>query len=107
FSVGACVYNALSGDRLHKGRSEVESFLLAATKLAPSLARAAPDLPLEIISFVDKALAFEADARFQDAASMRAELRALLAASRANQLAPPRSRRSGGVVVRGNEMIEE
>jgi hypothetical protein len=80
--------------------------VLAATRAAPSIAHAAPDLPVEVVSFIDKALAYDRARRFQDAQAMRRELGALWAAARAGQLTPPQARPTG-VVMRGNEQIEE
>jgi predicted Ser/Thr protein kinase len=100
WSVGACIYNALSGVRLHQARTEAEAFVMAATQSAPSIARVAPDLPAEVVAFVDKALAFDRARRFQDAASMRAEMLTLLAAVRTGQLAPTATAKKG-VKVRG------
>lgn len=106
FSVGACIYTALTGTRLHEGRAENEAFVLAATKAAPSIANAAPDLPVEIVAFVDKALAYERNSRFQDAATMRAEMRALLAAWQSGRLTSA-AKRAGGLVVKGEELDED
>lgn len=106
FSVGACMYTSLSGTRLHEGRAENEAFVLAATKAAPSVANVAPDLPVEIVAFIDKALAYERNSRFADAATMRASMRALLAALQAGQLTT-KAKRAGGLVVRGDEMEED
>jgi serine/threonine protein kinase len=86
FSVGACIFTALSGVRLHEGRSDADALVLAATTPAPSLASVACDVPFEVIAFVDKALAFERDQRFPSAVAMQTELRALLTAWRAGQL---------------------
>lgn len=105
WSVGACLYVALSGRRLNQGRTEAESYLLAATQPAPSLARAAPHLPVEVVTFVDRALAFDRARRFQDAAVMRAEMRALLAAHAAGRLTPGTPARGPGVVVRANDVL--
>jgi len=107
WSVGACLYTALSGRRLNHGRTDAESYLLAATQPAPSLARAAPHLPVEIVTFVDRALAFDRGRRFQSAAAMRAELRSLLMAHAAGRLAPGTLPRAPGVVVRANDVLEE
>src|SRR5581483_4426877 len=74
FSVGATLYALLSGQRLHQGRTDNEAFILAATTPAPSLARVAPDLPVEVIGIVDKALAWDRRARFESASQMREEL---------------------------------
>jgi len=79
FSIGATLYAILSGQRLHQGRSDNEAFILAATQPAPSLARVAPDLPVEIIALVDKALAWDPRNRFESAATMRDECNRLLA----------------------------
>ncbi len=78
FSVGAILFYVLSGQRLHKGRSNDEALILAATQPAPSLARVATDVPVEIIALVDKALAWDRRNRFQDAQEMRAEVLRIL-----------------------------
>ncbi|MFT3775529.1 MAG: serine/threonine-protein kinase [Minicystis sp.] len=73
FSIGATLYAMLSGQRLHQGRTDNEAFILAATTPAPSIARVAPDLPVEVISLVDKALAWDKRNRFENAEAMRDE----------------------------------
>ncbi|WP_437778269.1 protein kinase domain-containing protein [Sorangium sp. So ce1097] len=107
WSVGASLFTLLSGKRLNRGRSESESYFLAATQTAPSIATEVPDLPVEIVAFVDKALAFERGSRFQSAAVMRAELRRLTAAHAAGQLTPSREKKAPRVLVRGNDAIDE
>ena len=77
FSIGATVYSLLSGQRLHMGKTEAESFTLAATRRAPSLGLVAPSLPSELIAFVDRALAWDKRARFDDAGAMRDTLKQL------------------------------
>jgi serine/threonine protein kinase len=78
FSVGATLYAILSGKRLHHGRSDNEAFILAATQPAPSLARAAPDLPVEVIALVDRALSWDRRKRYQTVHEMRDACRAVL-----------------------------
>jgi serine/threonine protein kinase len=73
FSIGATLYALLSGQRLHQGRTDNEAFILAATTPAPSVARVAPDLPVEVIALIDKALAWDKRNRFDDAEQMRDE----------------------------------
>lgn len=107
WSVGASLFTLLSGKRLNRGRSESESYFLAATQTAPSIATEVPDLPVEIVAFVDKALAFERGSRFQSAAAMRAELRRMTAAHAAGQLTPSREKKAPRVLVRGNDAIDE
>ena len=74
FSVGATLYAILSGQRLHQGKSDNEAFILAATQPVPSLARIAPELPVEVIALVDKALAWDPRHRFDSASTMRQEV---------------------------------
>ena len=106
FSVGACMHVALTGKRLNQARTEAESFVMAATQAAPSIANLAPDLPVEVVACVDRALAFEREKRFQDAGSMRSEVLGLLAALRAGQLVRAAPKKDGGLKTRGNEALE-
>ena len=78
FSVGATLYALLSGQRLHQGRSDNEAFILAATTPAPSLARVAPHLPVDVIALVDRSLAWDPRSRFESAAAMRKQALALV-----------------------------
>ena len=78
FSIGATLYAMLSGQRLHQGRTDNEAFILAATTPAPSIARVASDLPVEVISLVDKALAWDRRNRFESCEVMRDECMRLL-----------------------------
>jgi hypothetical protein len=75
FAMGATLYALLSGQRLHHGKSDNEAFILAATQPAPSVARIAPELPLEVIALVDKALQWDRRNRFANAHEMRDECR--------------------------------
>jgi eukaryotic-like serine/threonine-protein kinase len=106
FSVGACMYAMLSGRRLNDTEVEAEAFVLAATRPAPSVALAAPELPAEIVAAVDKALAYERNDRFPDAGAMRSQLLAVAAALRAGQLSGAPSKRAG-VLVRGEVEDDE
>lgn len=106
FSVGACLYTGVTGERLHAAKSEAEEFVIAATQSAPSVARKAPDLPPEVVALIDRSLAYEKSKRFQSAKEMRTELLKLLAAARAGQFKTAR-KGATGVVVKGNDAIEE
>jgi hypothetical protein len=107
FSVGACLYTGITGKRLHVAGTEAEEFVLAATQTVPSIARAAPDLPVEVVAFVDRALAYERGERFQSAEEMRGELLQLVAALRSGHIKVGAAQQQTGVVVRQNEIIEE
>lgn len=106
FSVGACLYVGVTGERLHTAKSEAEEFILAATQAAPSVTRKAKELPLEVAAFIDKALAFDRSQRFQSAREMRTELLKLVAAIRSGQVKQAR-KQATGVVVRGNDVVDE
>jgi predicted Ser/Thr protein kinase len=78
FSMGATLYALLSGQRLHQGRSDNEAFILAATTPAPSLARVAPQVPVDVVALVDRALAWDPRNRFDGAEAMQKVVLALL-----------------------------
>jgi len=96
YAVGATLYAVLGGQRLHHNRSSNEAFILAATQPAPSLARTAPDLPVEVIAYVDRALQWDRRARFQDARSMRDAARELLGRSPDSGVAVPAEAAASG-----------
>ena len=76
WSVGATMFTLLSGRHVHEG-SPPDQFIAAVQKRAPSLAEARPGLPRPLVAVVDRALAFERDARWKDAAEMRRALRSV------------------------------
>ena len=82
FSVGATVFRLLTGKRVNDGRTNDESFIIAATTPAPSLASVAPELPMELIHFVNKALSWERRDRFGSALEMRTALNDIRARER-------------------------
>jgi serine/threonine protein kinase len=105
FSVGACLFLGITGTRLHVGKTEAESFILAATKSAPSVAKLAPQLAPEVAAFVDRSLVYEQAQRFQSATEMRNELLKLVAGLRTGKLSGQR-KGAAGVVTRGSDGIE-
>lgn len=106
WSVGACIFTSLSGRRLNEAQTENEAILLAASKPAPSIATVMPELSVEAVAFVDKALAYDRAQRFPDAQTMRRELGALLAASAAGVLASG-VKKQAGVLARSNDVVDE
>jgi hypothetical protein len=81
WAVGAIFYSLLSGRIVHDAKTDNEVFIRAATRPAPSLARVVPNAPADVVRVVDRALQFEPRSRYQDAASMRVAVRALMAAA--------------------------
>jgi serine/threonine protein kinase len=76
WSLGATIFTLLSGEYVHVARDPHRRLLAAAMKPARSLAEAAPWVDPAMVAVIDRALAFEAANRWQDARSMREALRA-------------------------------
>ncbi len=71
WAVGATLFTMLSGKFVHEGDNPSNVRVIAATEPARSLTTLAPDVPVQVVSIVDKALAFEKGDRFESAAVMR------------------------------------
>jgi serine/threonine-protein kinase len=71
WSVGATMFSLLSGTEVHSGRTANEVLIAAATTPAPPLASVLPEVSPEVARVADKALAFEREHRWQDAATMQ------------------------------------
>jgi serine/threonine protein kinase len=82
FSIGAVLYELLSGRRAFPGRSYTEIAHRLTQAVPPRLHDAAPGIPAALCTVVDRALARDPAARFPDASAMAAALRAA-------PLAPP------------------
>jgi serine/threonine protein kinase len=78
FSVGAMIHALVTGQRINNGRTEQEALVMAATMPVPSVARIAPNLPVEVVALIDKALAWDRRNRFSDAHEMQGAVRAAL-----------------------------
>jgi eukaryotic-like serine/threonine-protein kinase len=77
FALGATMFRILSGRRVHEAESEAELLMAMASRPAPPLATVAPGIPEPVCSVVDLALAFSREARYPDARTMLADIRAL------------------------------
>jgi serine/threonine protein kinase len=71
WAVGATLFTMLSGQFVHEGDNGTQIAVAAATRPARSLGAVAPDAPAAVIALVDRALAFEKEARWQSAEEMR------------------------------------
>jgi hypothetical protein len=80
WAVGATMFTLLSGRYVHEAASEHEQLILSATRRAPSLAGIVPATSAAVAAIVDRALAFERDLRWPDAASMQQAVRTALEA---------------------------
>jgi eukaryotic-like serine/threonine-protein kinase len=84
FAVGATMFRLVAKRRIHEAATESMLLVKMATQPAPPLASAAPGTPPGICLVVDRALQFERDQRYPDAATMQRDVQALR-----NGLAPP------------------
>jgi hypothetical protein len=73
------IHALTTGQRINSGRTENEALVMAATTPVPSVARIAPDLPIELITLIDKSLAWDRRNRYGDAREMQQAVRDVLA----------------------------
>jgi eukaryotic-like serine/threonine-protein kinase len=78
WAVGATMYTLLVGRHVHEGDSGNEQLVRAATQAPQSVSTVVRGLPPSIVHIVDKAIAFEQDARWPDAATMQQAVREAL-----------------------------
>jgi tRNA A-37 threonylcarbamoyl transferase component Bud32 len=76
FAVGATMFRLLAGRRVHEAESEPALLIMMATQPAPPLLSVAPGVPPAVARIVDRALAFDREARYPDALTMQREVRA-------------------------------
>ncbi|HEY2368358.1 MAG TPA: protein kinase [Polyangiaceae bacterium] len=75
WSVGALLFTSISGALVHEAATAPALLVKTATERPRSLATVAPTAPAEVVSVVDRALAFEKASRWPRAADMRDALR--------------------------------
>ena len=79
FAVGATMFRLIGQRRVHEAETDDELVVKMATLPAPPLATVAPHTPEPVCRVVDRALQFDAAARHPDAATMRDDVRAVVA----------------------------
>lgn len=82
WAVGATLFALLTGRFVHPGETPNEVLIKTATEEAPPLRSLRPDLSAEIASIIDRALAFKAEDRWQNAIAFRNALRLALSTLR-------------------------
>jgi serine/threonine-protein kinase len=78
WAVGATMFTLLTGNSVHKGETESDRILEAATRPVRSLGHDMPNLNAALIDLVDCALSFDPKQRFADASAMRAAIDLLI-----------------------------
>jgi serine/threonine-protein kinase len=71
WALGATMFTLLTGDLVHVAGTVNEALALAVTQPARSLGLVRPELPSSVIAFVDRALAYDKQARWADALAMQ------------------------------------
>jgi eukaryotic-like serine/threonine-protein kinase len=92
FAVGATLWTLLAGQLVHDADTLTELLIAASTQRARRLRTVAPEVDAELADVVDRALEFEPEARWQDAASMRTALIGVRERLRAQAIAETRQR---------------
>jgi eukaryotic-like serine/threonine-protein kinase len=75
WSVGATMWQALTGKLVHEGRTTNEELLSAMTNPAPPISSVLPSVSPAVAQVVDRALAFEKEKRWLDAPRMQEGVR--------------------------------
>jgi eukaryotic-like serine/threonine-protein kinase len=78
WALGATLHALVLGDRPRRAETVQEEMLLAMTAPLPSLRVTLPTAPAPLIDLIERATAFEMDARFPNATSMQAALRQVI-----------------------------
>jgi hypothetical protein len=78
YALGATLYHLLVGAPPHAGGSATDVIGRTLVRDVPKLADMAPSAPPELAAIVDKALAFEAEHRYADAAALGEDVRRFL-----------------------------
>jgi serine/threonine protein kinase len=102
FAVGATMFRILAKRLVHDAASEAERVMKVLGEPAPSLASVVPSIPPDVALVVDRALAYDRNDRYPDAATMKADVDALIRGERppfagaraANRDAPTRLERA-------------
>jgi hypothetical protein len=75
WAVGATLFSVVTGHLVHEAETVNELLLAAMTKPAPKLQSVLPSVPLALASVIDRALSYDANARWPDARTMQSMLR--------------------------------
>lgn len=78
YALGASMFRILAKRKIHEAESEAELLMQMGTMPAPSLRVVAPQISARVSLIVDRALAFNRDARYPSAAAMSADVQAVL-----------------------------
>lgn len=75
YAAGALMFRCLSGRGMFLHENPMDRLLAVMSEPAPSLGSVVGDLPPDLVALVDRAIAFQKEHRFPDAAAMQAAIR--------------------------------
>ncbi len=84
FAMGSVLWEALAGNRLFDGRSDLDIFNMIRNGIVRPLANERPDLPASLVNAVHQALALDPQERFSSARAMALALARCLQANEAS-----------------------
>lgn len=76
FGLGAIMFRLIAARKVHEANNVIEVVTKMAKVPAPPLRSVRPDVPEAVAAIVDRALSFDRDARYPNAAAMRDDVRA-------------------------------
>ncbi|MDI1478849.1 serine/threonine-protein kinase [Polyangium sp. y55x31] len=79
WAVGASLFTLMTGRHVHEAPTLNQLLLKAMTQPPPPIRTIMPGLPADVAEVIDRSLAFDMNARYQDARSMQAAVRKALA----------------------------
>jgi eukaryotic-like serine/threonine-protein kinase len=79
FAIGATMFRVLAKRRIHEAETDAELLMKMGSTPAPKINSVAPDVSARVALVIDRALAFNRDRRYPDAATMQADIRQVLA----------------------------
>jgi len=88
YGVGATMFRMLAGRAPHKADSDVELMMQVLSEPAPRLGAVLASVREDVARIVDRAIAFDRDARYPDARAMQADVRAARAEKNAKLVEP-------------------
>jgi eukaryotic-like serine/threonine-protein kinase len=79
FAIGATMFRVLAKRRIHQADTDAELLMKMGSTPAPKIASVAEHVSARVALVIDRALAFNRDRRYPDAATMQADVRQVLA----------------------------
>ncbi|REJ99515.1 MAG: serine/threonine protein kinase, partial [Acidobacteria bacterium] len=100
FSLGAMLFELLTGERAYRGKNPAETLIAVVESPPPKLRETAPDLSRDLEVVVDRCLAQDRAERYESVAALERDLRAYLAGQKLPSVVGTAGRRATGARAR-------